>query len=825
MKKSLFIFLMALSATFSAGAALTADWRIHMSYDDWPIAVYDTPGRVYFAGRTFESNPYASGRDVNSYSLFYYDKKGNEILSVNTVDGASGNAVECLQYNPAKGYLLVVYTDQNIDFIYDDGKIVNLPTLMYTSIPGKKHVNGISFDPANSRAYLATNFGYVVINDSKHEVAESRNYGQPLSGVAKCGDNIVIVENQTILLAPEKEMRYNLSDYQTLEEIALRADEILPMEGGAFLGLLNGVGGNIILYSPDGEEGWKRQIMRGEDFIYNHQYTSDGYSVSSKQNAIHISKPNKVVAIEKPGVEWSIPASFIDDRNLWTLTSRKGLRHYTREGNTWTLVADYMRPNAPATYMSTATLYHPKYGILAASNGMEGFFFDTNQQTPSNLSALKGGFWKEYSPVYTNPSTFSQLRNYYGLSVDPNDTKYVYSHSLLGGFMRTNLEDPDDVMIFANAKNQFSGYKGFVEAFPTQQAWNILCKVTLPKFDNDGRMWTAYFNYDVNKLEIKHWSAADRKATTSKQTYRPLKSFTLQNYTPTNTDVMTVLKHPQNKNILAIGNQYDYAGLYLYNHNGTPEVTNDDKVVYVHFPVDQDGGNVNFLGINATVEDPETGLLWILSERGPFIINPVSAFENPNSVSRIKVARNDGTNLADYLLNEVNVYCMAIDGEKRKWFGTANGIVCTSSDGKTILAEFTPENSPLPSDDVYAACFNPDNGSIMLGTDAGLVELFPSGSGAGSSADSSGVRIYPNPVEPDFYGWVRIDNVAEGSLVKITDAQGGVVKEIGPVHGGSVEWDVTGFNNRRVSTGVYYVLVSPGSAGGQSSVNKILVLN
>ena len=80
-------------------------------------------------------------------------------------------------------------------------------------------------------------------------------------------------------------------------------------------------------------------------------------------------------------------------------------------------------------------------------------------------------------------------------------------------------------------------------------------------------------------------------------------------------------------------------------------------------------------------------------------------------------------------------------------------------------------------------------------------------------------------MEPDFYGWVRIDNIADGSLVKITDAKGGLVKEMGPVEGGGVEWDVTGLNNQRVNTGVYYIMVSPGASGGDSSINKILVLN
>lgn len=812
-----------MGATLSMKAALTADWRIHMPFDDWPVDVIDTPDRVYFTNRTFQYSEETVDRDYNSLTLNYYDKKGDETLTLNSIDGASGNAVNCVAYNPIKKYLLVVYTDQNIDFIYDDGKIYNLPSLMSTSIPGKKYVNAITFDPDNNRAYLATTFGYVALNDSKHEVAESRNYSQSLSSIARCGDNIVIVVDSNILIAPATEMRFSISDYSPIAEDTPRTVNILPMAGNDFVGMFTGRGGYLYYYTFNGD-GFDRKLLSGEDDMVNYQYTADGYSVAAVPHLISLSRKRDYATYAvRPETEANNPATFTDNKNLWTLTSRKGLRHFTYSDKTWTLAADYIKPNSPATYISSALAYHPTYGMLAGSKGNEDGYFE--QSAPANISGLKNGFWKEYSPAYLNPNLLKGLNNLYGLSIDPKDNKFVYRAEALSGLYRFNLENPDEVMIFGNPSNKYKSFNGFVEVVPDQAVWSILCRFTPPQFDNEGRMWAAYAHNDEERLRLYYWSAPDRIATTSKATYRPMKYFTVPNFVVRNDDAMTVLKHSQNRNIIAIGSSYNYGGVYLYDHNGTPDNTNDDRHVDIHFPYDQDGGAVQFLGVNATVEDPETGLLWILSQRGLFTLNPVSAFDNPTSVNRIKVARNDGTNLADYLLNEVNVYCMAIDGEGRKWFGTANGLVCTSRDGKTILAEFTPQNSPLPSDDVYAIEYNPSNGSMMLGTDAGLVELFPSGSGSSSTTDASGVRVYPNPVEPDFYGWVRIDNVADGSLVKITDAQGGVVKELGPVQGGAVEWDVTGFNNRRVATGVYYIMVSPGSSGGNSSINKILVLN
>lgn len=71
------------------------------------------------------------------------------------------------------------------------------------------------------------------------------------------------------------------------------------------------------------------------------------------------------------------------------------------------------------------------------------------------------------------------------------------------------------------------------------------------------------------------------------------------------------------------------------------------------------------------------------------INNIKAAFYGNVVVNRVKVPRNDGTNLADYLLDGVSVNDIAIDGANRKWFGSStSGLYLTSSDGSEILEHF-----------------------------------------------------------------------------------------------------------------------------------------
>ena len=138
--------------------------------------------------------------------------------------------------------------------------------------------------------------------------------------------------------------------------------------------------------------------------------------------------------------------------------------------------------------------------------------------------------------------------------------------------------------------------------------------------------------------------------------------------------------------------------------------------------------------------------------------------------------------------------------------------------------ELTSENSPLPDDIVYGLDYNSQNNSLMISTDKGLAEYFISGQF--SSEDKEDIKAFPNPVRPEFMGYVTIEGVPEGALVKIADGAGNVVKELGRSSGFETKWDVTNHQHKRVASGVYYILVSSGYEDVSfSSVGKILVVN
>ena len=110
-----------------------------------------------------------------------------------------------------------------------------------------------------------------------------------------------------------------------------------------------------------------------------------------------------------------------------------------------------------------------------------------------------------------------------------------------------------------------------------------------------------------------------------------------------------------------------------------------------------------------------------------------------------------------------------------------------------------------------------------MATPSGLFE-FSSTSSPGQP-DFSDVYAYPNPVTPEYTGYITVTGLMANSLVKITDSAGRVVHEARS-DGGSIVWNGCDATGSRVKSGVYFVFASSSASGSsQAAVTKIVVVN
>lgn len=811
------IFAIAIYVSFfiSAAADISGHWQLIATFDEGIEKVIETPSTVYLQALAQPFVPGVVGYADKASFIYAYDKESNEMRVLSGQNRLSGTNASYMAYNPDREYLLVGYSDGRIDLLFDNGKNISIDALQRSTLQYSKSINDVTFLPDKNLVLVALPFGYVIIDDDKGEITDSRNYGENIVSAGIVDGDLILITSSGARIAPVSSPRLSIADYAPLS-IKADASSILPLDRDRFMYISPS---GVRLASKSDPEG---EIISQDPSRYIIALKGGGGIACGYWNMVRVNKDGEYMIVELPEDDRGRAVACRDMKTFWIGVPRKGLCSKSSDNNGgWTVTTVPVRPDAPAAFISQSFTTHPRYGMLVSQHGINRVFQGNGVKMPMLLSGYKDGKWTQYDPFYTNESLGGIVRAAAGIAIDPDDDKYIYTGSYYSGFARFNLEDPTDVLHLASRADPFASKPGFHAVVPPQ-GWDEYCNFSAPSLDPQGNLWMLYDSEPVNAYEgVWVWPSDARKNSD----VAGLAHFNIENYDGAMTHNLTALHHKNNKNLIAITPGSYQGPIHILDYGGTPSDPDDDKCVMMTTIYDRQGSQVEKDFIYTMVEDPATGALWVGCTQGVFYFYPSKAMQDPDYVERPIIERGDGTDLADYLLSGVPVYSIAIDGAGRKWFATGGGgLVCTNSEGTKILHQFTSEDSELPSDQVYGVGFDQLSGHLYVSTSAGMARFIPADTDGSVKKDE--LHIYPNPVRPDYYGLVTISGLEEGWIVKILDSSGHLVKESDPADFNSVEWDLTGINGKRVGSGVYFVVASaPASGSGSKKTGRIVVIN
>ena len=265
-------------------------------------------------------------------------------------------------------------------------------------------------------------------------------------------------------------------------------------------------------------------------------------------------------------------------------------------------------------------------------------------------------------------------------------------------------------------------------------------------------------------------------------------------------------------------------GIFIWDDKGTLTDQSDDENTFLSSFNDIDNVGSKITPTNFfCLEQDKNGVFWAGTDIGPLLFyNPSRAFDEDYTCSRVKIPRNDGTGLADYLLQNEKVKAIAIDGANRKWIGTeTSGLYLMSENGQETIRHFTTSNSPLLSNNIMSLAINPISGEVFIGTNNGLISF--QGDAAEGSNIYNNVYAYPNPVRENYNGIITITGLIAKTQVKITDLNGNLIYQT--ISNGSIAtWNGKDVHGRKVNSGIYMAICA-NEDGTQSAITKIMVIN
>lgn len=794
------ILAVSVFSAISAYASLgVGDWRVYNTFNFNVGKVIDTREGVYF---------------LNAGNLYRYDKAEDSMLGFTTLNGLSDNSITDIFNHPDRDLLIAAYTNGNMDIIRNAADIINVSDIKDAQRLNDKSIHDIAF--RDNVAYIATGFGVVKLNLDNFTVLESGIFNLPVTAIAIVADRIVINANGSLYAAPLADRHNTLASFSPIATLSVTSMEPLN---------------DTQLLASDGEKVWviTPDFNSGSASLREYNIASPA-PIQRIADKLQVTTPSSIYLFDNKGsfTTVSIPDAIRSkqSRNAIRYNSRKGideLWYMTEEGLGCVALSD--NGSAPTVKMNPAhpdavTLNDGVWNIVPGRASGDIFIankaesrkvFSYDNMKRMAINRVSDGFVDDITPLsadvtYNNPNYRNTLRAGYNIIEDPEDEGTVYIGNFWEGVYK--FKDKQEV-------NKYDWTN-----LPIKRDWTVL--VPNVAVDSDGNLWIYALNASESCIAVL---PAEKRSSTSVTAddwvTLPVRGF---EGVDSRDAIILPLSHSKNRGLAAIsGGENDHV-MMVYNTAGTIASTSDDSYNATTLFYDQDGNTFGPTPIFSMAED-RNGDVWIGTSNGVIVLhNPAAMLAGTNTVERVKVPRNDGTNYADYLLESQSVTGIAVDNSNRKWLSTASsGVYLVTEDGKEIIENFNVDNSPLPSNEVLTVACDPHTNSVYFGTLHALVEY--GGDATPVAEDYSEVYAYPNPVRPDYTGWITIAGLMDNSLVKIADAAGNVFFQTRS-NGGSVTWDGCNSAGERVKSGVYYVFASQnGDNGSSGAVTKILVVN
>ncbi|WP_299393159.1 two-component regulator propeller domain-containing protein [uncultured Gelidibacter sp.] len=767
-----FFFFCLVSVTHAQ--EVSALWQGHFSYNHIKDVVKGNT-KIYAASEN---------------AVFTYDLSSNELETITTIEGLSGETITTIAYSDAYETLLIGYANGLIEIVSGpENQILSVVDILekQTIAPNLKRINHFNID--NDKVYIATDYGISVYDLERLEFGDSYFIG---NGGSHSNVNQTTILNSKIYAACGNNNAIksadvanpNLIDYQQWKTIG----------SGSFVSVEH-VGDRLYAVKTD-------QVIyeiRNGAFRALFNYPSMPLDTKAVDNNLVVSTKDKVYVYNANFNLLSSATLTSEYSTQFTSAVVADNMIYAGTQNFGVLKTSFSNPNSVDVIMPEGPLMNDAFKIEAAENSLWVTYGDyTESYNPFPLrsygiSHLVDEQWKNtpFDDLLT-----AQNLNY--IAVNPFNPSQVFISACQQGVLELNDEVPKILMDQTN-----SGLESLrVPSSPS----TVSVRQTGSLFDRNGVLWTLTCRVDK---ALKSYNPSTKE----------WRGYSFKDIIP------DAFNDELGFGDIAIdrnGTKWIGAfqkGIIGYNENGN-KIKN----------LNTEAQNMPSTVVNAVAVD-NNNQLWIGTIKGLRVLyNTAGFFEDSNANVKEIVVLDDG--IPQELLSNQYITDIKVDGSNNKWIGTLDaGIFCFSPNGQQTIYHFTKDNSPLPSNFIKDISIDAQNGKVYIATSKGLLSFT---SGASSPKEElTNAFVYPNPVRPeydilganslnDITKGVKIKGITKNVNIKITDIEGNLVAEAQSrvnlrasrsnynfaIDGGTAIWNGKNLANNIVASGVYLIMIS-----------------
>ena len=749
------------------------EWQVYPSY--WiaskNIAVGQTVYALTIAQEQVFTNPW------QTYNLLRYDNEDTSVKTYNSLDDLSDKSISHIAYSRDAKRLIIVYDNGNIDLMDLQDNVQNIASLKNSTLSGKS-VNFVTVE--GSTAYLCTGFGYITVDMSEGVIRDTYRLDINVQTLVVHNDKVYLGTDKGLYCSTDGN-RHLIQNWTQLSTSNVYR-QMLVFDGSIYI--LNNSG----VYRFQESDNTFVEVRK--DSGYKFLTLADGKMAFANSTSVFLY--SSATQFQRIDFENQWQDLSYGSGIYWASSGTEGMKGYKLSGDAFTEVVGKIQPNSPIRSLAYRMQYVGDRLLVAGGINSPYAIY-----RPATAMYFENGEWTNFDET-TPAQDYPKLHhwNTSNLVQDPDDPTHHFASPYRTGLYE--YRDGKFIKLY-NCENS-----------PLQMIKNYglnYVGCTCLQYDDESNLWMA--NQD-NDTIIRILQPSGRWLSLYYADLAGAK--TPDDYLFTTSGVYFL-----------VSRRVDGRGFFGFHTNGTLNTVRDDKHQLRSTITNQDGTSYSPDQFYCMTEDLD-GRVWCGTQLGLFVINdPTTFFDKDFAFEQIKIARNDGSGLADYFLAGVPVTCIAVDGANRKWIGpNYNGLYLVSPDGQEMIHHFQAADSPLLSDNIQCLAVHPTTGRVMIGTDLGLCSYVSDATEAEEELKGDSIVAYPNPVRPGYTGPITVRGLTQDSEVKICSSTGQLVWS-GVSNGGTFTWDGTNKRGKRVSSGVYQVVANT-REGKKAVVCRIILI-
>jgi hypothetical protein len=772
--------LSALQGFGQASSLAIGAWREHPPYCKAIEVAEDNDGLIYCAGR---------------FSLFTYSRSTGEVEILSRLSVLSDREITTMRFDPGTGVLMIVYANSNLDLIYPDKKVVNIPDIKTKSIIGGKSINSIFF--LNGLAYLGAEFGIVVVDINRKEIKDTYYIGPNgsninINAVAYDGTYLIALTDNGIYRA-----HYN--DPNIFNYLGWSKDTAMT-EPNARYTSATALNGKFYAVKTNPADRLDTVLVfdanRWVPFISD---DAEGGHIDSYRNKLLYRNKFKIAALDENGTilrfveSYQYPFASIskgllsDDGNFWVADFNNGLIR-ERSDNSIEIIC----PNGPRS--EAVWSIEGRSGRIWVTTGV--IDLDNYDATAKNgIYYYADNTWKTFD--CTNDTIYQLLCGpavspaVNCSAIDPADPDHAFIGSWGSGLLEftknggvTRFNKDNSTLHPLNNDPSKTNVGGVV-------------------YDDEGNLWVVD-------------CGTSRPISVMKRD-RTWQDFIIPESILTEYSLYNLVIDDYGQKWFCVRQGSRGEGLAVFKER---DLANPANGSYIRLSDEAGKGALPDKFVKSIAKDKD-GSIWLGTDKGVAVIyNPGNVFSGQNFDAQKIIVELGGYN--QYLLESEIVSAIAIDGANRKWFGTySGGAFLMSADGTKQILNFNKDNSPLPSNSVVDIAIDDVTGEVFFATDKGIISYRGDATEGGDVCDN--YYVFPNPVRHEYRGPIAIRGLIDNADVKIADVAGNIVYHT-KANGGQAIWNGNNFKGERAQTGVYVVYVT-NEDGTQTCTTKMVFAN